>query len=34
MPSHIDGKQFVLQTIFIAMLFALIVNPFPHRPRK
>ena len=26
MPSHIDGKQLVLQTIFIAVLFALIVN--------
>jgi hypothetical protein len=33
MPSHIDGKQLVLQTIFIAVLFALIVN-IPWRRRK
>jgi hypothetical protein len=26
MPSEIDGKQLVLQTIFIAVAFALIVN--------
>jgi hypothetical protein len=26
MPSYIDGKQLVLQTIFIAVVFALIVN--------
>jgi hypothetical protein len=25
-PSHIDGKQLVLQTISIAVLFVLIVN--------
>ena len=33
MPSHIDGKQFVLQTILIAVLFVLIVN-IPRRRRK
>jgi hypothetical protein len=33
MPSHIDGKQFVLQTIVIAVVFALIVN-IPWRRRK
>jgi hypothetical protein len=33
MSSHIDGKQLVLQTIFIAVLFALIVN-IPWRRQK
>ena len=33
MPSYIDGKQLVLQTIFIAVVFALIVN-IPWRRRK
>ena len=33
MPSHIAGKQLVLQTIFIAVLFVLIVN-IPWRRRK
>jgi hypothetical protein len=33
MPSYIDGKQLVLQTIFIAVLFALIVN-IPWRQKK
>jgi hypothetical protein len=33
MPSYIDGKQLVLQTIFIAVVFALIVN-IPRRRRK
>jgi hypothetical protein len=33
MPSYIDGKQLVLQTIFIAVLFALIVN-IPWRWKK
>jgi hypothetical protein len=33
MPSHIDGKQLVLQTIFLAVLFALIVN-IPWRRKK
>jgi hypothetical protein len=33
MPSHIDGKQLVLQTIFIAVLFAVIVN-IPWRRKK
>jgi hypothetical protein len=31
--SQIDGKQLVLQTIFLAVLFALIVN-IPWRRRK
>jgi hypothetical protein len=26
MPSYVDGRQLVLQTIFIAVLFALVVN--------
>ena len=34
MPSYVDGWQLVLQTIFIAVLFALVVNiPWPHRKR-
>jgi hypothetical protein len=33
MPSYIDGKQLVLQTIFVAVLFALIVN-IPWRWKK
>jgi len=33
MPSCIDGKQLVLRTIFIAVVFALIVN-IPWRRRK
>jgi len=33
MPSYIDGKQLVLQTIFIAAVFALIVN-IPWRRQK
>jgi len=33
MPSHIDGKEFVLQTIVIAAVFALIVN-IPWQRRK
>jgi hypothetical protein len=33
MPSYIDGKQLVLQTIFIAVVFALIVN-IPWRRKK
>jgi hypothetical protein len=33
MPSYIDGKQLVLQTIFIAVVFALIVH-IPWRRRK
>jgi hypothetical protein len=33
MPSHIDGKQFVSQTIVIAVVFALIVN-IPWRWKK
>ena len=31
----IDGRQIVLQTIFLAVLFAVIVNiPWLRRPRK
>ena len=31
----IDGRQLVLQTIFLAVLFAVIVNiPWLRRPRK
>jgi hypothetical protein len=33
MPSSVDVKQLVLQTIFIALLFALIAN-IPWRRRK
>jgi hypothetical protein len=34
MPSHVNGKQLVLQTIFIAVLFALVANiPWPHRKK-
>jgi len=33
MPSHIDGKQFVLQTICVALLFVLIVN-IPWKRKK
>jgi hypothetical protein len=34
MPSYVDGRQLVLQTIFIAVLFALVVNiPWPHRKK-
>ena len=33
MPNYIDEKQLVLQTIFIALVFALIVN-IPWRRRK
>jgi hypothetical protein len=34
MPSYVDGRQFVLQTIFISVLFALIVNiPWPRRKK-
>ena len=33
MPSHVDGKQLVLQTISIAVLFVLIVN-IPWRRRN
>ena len=33
MPGHVDGKQLVLQTIFVAVLFALIVN-IPWRRKK
>ena len=33
MPSQIDGKQFLLQTILIAAVFALIVN-IPWRRRE
>ena len=33
-PSHIDGKQLILQTIFIAVVFALVVNiPWPGRKK-
>ena len=32
-PSYIDGKQLVVQTIFVAAVFALIVN-IPWRRRK
>jgi len=34
MPSHVDGRQLVLQTIIIAVAAAVIVNLFPQRPRK
>jgi len=34
MPSEIDGKQLVLQTIFIAVVVALIVNILSWRRRK
>ena len=33
MPSHVDGKQLILQTIVIAAVFALIVN-IPWRRKK
>ena len=33
MPSYIDGKQLFLQTIILAVTFALIVN-IPSRARK
>jgi hypothetical protein len=33
MPSYVDGKQLVLQTIFVAAVFALIVN-IPWRRRR
>jgi hypothetical protein len=34
MPSYVDGRQLVLQAIFIAVLFALVVNiPWPHRKK-
>jgi hypothetical protein len=34
MPSHVAGKQLVLQTIFIAVLFALVVNiAWPRRKK-
>jgi hypothetical protein len=33
-PSYIDGKQLLLQTIFLAVLFAMVVNLFRRRPRK
>ena len=32
-PSHVDGKQLILQTIVIAAVFALIVN-IPWRRKK
>ncbi|MGB9475600.1 MAG: hypothetical protein WCE87_11095 [Candidatus Udaeobacter sp.] len=31
MPSHVDGRQLVLQTIFLAVLLAVIVNLVPRR---
>jgi len=34
MPSYVDGRQLVLQTIIIAVAAAVIVNLFPQRPRK
>jgi hypothetical protein len=34
MPSYVDGRQLVLQTIFIAVLFALIVNIPWQRQKK
>jgi hypothetical protein len=34
MPSHVDGKQLVLQTVIIAVLFALIVNIPWQRKKK
>jgi hypothetical protein len=33
MPSHVDGKQLVLQTLIIVVLFALLVN-IPWRGKK
>jgi hypothetical protein len=34
MPSHVDAGQLVLQTIFLAVLFALVVNiPWPRREK-
>jgi hypothetical protein len=33
-PSYIDGKQLLLQTIFLAVLFAVVVNLFPRRLKK
>jgi hypothetical protein len=33
MPSQIDRKQLVLQTVFLAVAAAVIVNLFPRRPR-
>jgi hypothetical protein len=34
MPSYIDGKQLVLQTIFVTAVFALVVNiPWPRRKK-
>jgi hypothetical protein len=34
MPSHIDGKQLVLQTIVIAVVFVLIVNILSWRRKR
>jgi len=34
MPSYIDGKQLLLQTIFLAVLFAVVVNLFPRKLKK
>jgi hypothetical protein len=34
MPSYIDGKQLLLQTIVLAVLFAMVVNLFPRRLKK
>jgi hypothetical protein len=33
-PSYIDGKQLLLQTIFLAVFFAVVVNLFPRRLKK
>jgi hypothetical protein len=34
MPSYVDGRPLVLQTIFIAVLLALVVNiPWPRRKK-
>jgi hypothetical protein len=34
MPNYVDGRQLVLQTIFIAVLFAPVVNiPWPRRKK-
>jgi hypothetical protein len=34
MPSYVDGRQLLWQTIFIAVLLALVVNmPWPRRKK-
>jgi hypothetical protein len=33
MPSYVDGRELVLQTIIAAVVAAVIVNLLPRRPR-